>query len=70
MTEFLTSISDFFAAIGGIALNIVNGLVYLVTLIPQAIAYSHVVLGYLPAPVMPFAFCVIAISVIFLILGR
>ena len=31
---------------------------------------SHVVLGYLPAPVMPFAFCVIAISVVFLVLGR
>lgn len=70
MTEFLTSISDFFSALGGIALNIVNGLVYLVTLIPQAIAYSHVCLGYLPAPLLPFAFCVLAICVVFLLLGR
>lgn len=70
MMDFLSSISDFFSAIGGIVLNLINGLVYLVTLIPQALTYITVSMGYIPAPILPFAGCIIAICVVYLIIGR
>ena len=70
MAEFLTSISDFFSAIGSFLYNIVHGLVYLVTLIPQALAYMTVLFGYIPAPVLPFATCAIAICITYLLVDR
>ena len=70
MTEFLTSVSDFFSAIGGVVLNLVHGLVYLVTLIPQALAYVTICFGYIPAPILPFAACIVAICICYLIIGR
>lgn len=70
MTAFLSSISDFFSAIGSFVFNIVHGLVYLVTLIPQALAYITVLFGYIPAPVLPFATCAIAVCITYLLVDR
>lgn len=70
MMDFLTSISDFFSAIGGIILNLVNGLVYLVTLIPQAMTYITVSLGYMPAPLLAFAMAILSLCIVYLIIGR
>ena len=70
MSAFLTSISDFFSALGGFILNIVYGIIYIFALIPKALAYIAVALGYIPAPVLPFAGCAIAICVVFLILNK
>lgn len=70
MTAFLTSVSDFFAAIGGVVLNLVHGLVFVVTLIPKALVYITVCFGYIPAPILPFAVCIVAICICYLIIGR
>ena len=70
MAGFLTSISDFFSAVGGFILNIVYGIIYIFALIPKALAYITISLGYIPAPILPFAGCAIAICVVFLIINK
>lgn len=70
MTEFLTTISDFFSAIGSVVLNLVQGLCYIVFLVPKALAYIMVCIAYIPAPVLPFAGCIIAICIVYLLVGR
>lgn len=70
MTEFLTSISDFFSSIGSVILNLVHGILYIVTVIPHALSYMEVLFAYLPVSVLPFAVCAIAICIVYLLVDR
>lgn len=70
MADFFAQVGNFFAAIGGFLLNILQGLCWIVASIPRALAYVTITIGYIPAPIIPLAFGVIAICVVFLIIDR
>lgn len=70
MLDFLSSISDFFSSIGVLLLNLVEGFVWLVRLIPSAIAATSIYIGYIPSPFIPFAFATVAICIVFMLINR
>lgn len=70
MLEFLSGISDAIVSVFQLLLNTIQGLIQLVALAFDFIAYLTLVLGYLPAPLLAFAGLGISLSVILLLVGR
>lgn len=70
MLDFLSGISDAIVSVFQLLLNTVQGLIQLVALAIDFIAYLTLVLGYLPAPLLAFAGLGISLSVILLLVGR
>lgn len=70
MLDFLQGISNAITSVFQLLLNLIMGMVQLVALAVEFIAYLTVVLGYLPTPLLAFAGLGISLSVILLIVGR
>lgn len=70
MAEFFSGVASFFTAIIDFVVNIVEGLVYMITMIPQGMATITVAIGYLPGALLPFATAGIAICIVYLLIGR
>lgn len=70
MLEFLSGISDAIVSVFQLLLNTIQGLIQLVALAFDFIAYLTLVLGYLPSPLLAFAGLGISLSVILLLVGR
>lgn len=70
MLDFLSQITDFFSAIGSFLLNVVHGLIFLVSFIPAGMQWLVVVFGYLPVPFLAFAMATVSVCIVYLLLGR
>lgn len=70
MLDFLSGISDAIVSVFQLLLNTIQGLIQLVALAFDFIAYLTLVLGYLPSPLFAFAALGISLSVILLLVGR
>ena len=70
MTEFLSQITTFFNTLLVVVKNFFTGIVYVFTLIPQALAYFGAVSMYIPAFILAFAMLIALICVVYLIVGR
>lgn len=70
MLEFLSAIGDAFSAIISFIVNIVNGLIFLVGMIPKAMGIITVSFGYLPSVFVAMATAGIAICIVYLLIGR
>lgn len=70
MLDFLTTIVDFFGAIGSFLMNIVEGLAFVIMMIPKAMSTMTVVFGYLPAALSVFAIAGVSICIVYHLLGR
>lgn len=66
----LDKIFPFFETILNFLVMTINGMVNLLLLIPKAFAMTTYSIGFIPSELRAFAICAIAISVVFLILGR
>ena len=70
MLDFLAGISNAIVTVFQLLINMVSGLVNLVTLSFDYIAYLTQVLAFLPAPLLAFGAMGISLSVILLLVGR
>lgn len=70
MLNFLTAIVDFFSAIGSFLLNIVEGIAFILQMIPQALGIVTLSYGYMPAALSVFAMAGISVCIIYFLIGR
>lgn len=70
MLDFLTSIGDSLSAFLSYCLNLVQGLIYMLTMIPKSMAVVTQSFAYLPSPLVVFAGCALVICVVFYLIGR
>lgn len=70
MLEFFSSISNIIVTLLQLLINSVSGIVNIITLSIEYIAYLMQVLAYIPAPLLAFAAMGISLSVILLLVGR
>ena len=70
MLDFLSAIGDSFSAIISFIVNIVNGLIFLVGMIPKAMDIITVSFGYLPSMLVGLAVAGVAISTVLFLIGR
>lgn len=70
MLDFLTTIGDALAAGLSFLLNIVTGLISIVTMIPKAMVILNQSFGYLPATFATIAACTVAICIVYHLIGR
>lgn len=70
MAEALASFLDFFSGIISLIGNLLNGLRQLLIMIPQALGFLGTALGALPAQIAVFAVAMVAVSVVYLVIGR
>lgn len=68
--DFLIAVGETFAALMSFIVNIVSGLLYMIGMIPKAFAVISMSFGYMPAVLVTFAAAGIAISIVYLIIGR
>ena len=70
MLEFFSSISNIIVTLIQLLINSVSGIINIITLSIEYIAYLMQVLAYIPSPLLAFAAMGISLSVILLLLGR
>lgn len=70
MLDFLAGVSNAIVAVFQLLINLISGIVQLVSLAFEFVSYITIVLGYLPTPLLAFAGLGISLSVILLLVGR
>lgn len=70
MLDFLQAISGFLQALGSFVMNLVDGVLFLIQMVPQAMGTITMAFGYMPAMLVTFATAGIAICVVFHLIGR
>ena len=70
MLEFFSSISNVIVTLLQLLINSVSGIINIITLSIEYIAYLMQVLADIPSPLLAFAAMGISLSVILLLLGR
>lgn len=70
MFEALSTIVDAITTVFGLLVNSVTGLIALIGIIFDFLAYFALVIAEMPAPLLAFAMVGVLVSVIFLVLGR
>ena len=70
MFEALSTIVDAITTVFGLLVNSVTGLLALIGIIFDFLAYFALVIAEMPAPLLAFAMVGVLISVILLVLGR
>lgn len=70
MFEALSTIVDAITTVFGLLVNSVTGLIALIGIIFDFLAYFALVIAEMPAPLLAFAMVGILVSVILLVLGR
>lgn len=70
IASFIKSIGDFFNTVFNFVLDFISDLVYLVKLIGETVAKIPSYFEWLPAPVLAILASILAIVVIYKILGR
>lgn len=70
MLDFLAGISNAIVTVFQLLINLISGMVQLVALSIEYIAYLMLVLGRIPPPLLAFGAMGISLSVILLLVGR
>lgn len=70
MFNALSTIVDAITTVFGLLLNSVTGLIALIGIIFDFLAYFALVIAEMPAPLLAFAMVGVLVSVILLVLGR
>lgn len=70
MFEALSTIVDAITTVFGLLVNSVTGLLALIGIIFDFLAYFALVIAEMPAPLLAFAMVGVLVSVILLVLGR
>lgn len=70
MLDFLTAIVEFFGAIGTYLLNLLEGVAFVLRMIPQAMSIVNLAYGYMPGVLEVFALAGISVCVIYFLIGR
>lgn len=70
MFEALSAIVDAITTVFGLLVNSVTGLLSLIGIIFDFLAYFSLVIAEMPAPLLAFAMVGVLVSVILLVLGR
>lgn len=68
--DFINGIVSFVQSLISLIGMFVSGLINLVTMIPQYMAFTTTAIAYLPSVLVVFATAAISISVVYLIIGR
>lgn len=70
MFNALSTIVDAITTVFGLLLNSVTGLIALIGIVFDFLAYFALVIAEMPAPLLAFAMVGVLVSVILLVLGR
>ena len=70
MTGILKGIGNFAYALVQLLLNIINGIIHMLAMIPSALTMLMSSVGYMPVVLISFAVGLITVSVVFLVIGR
>lgn len=70
MFDALSTIVDAITTVFGLLINSVTGLIALIGIIFDFLAYFALVIAEMPAPLLAFAMVGVLVSVILLVLGR
>ena len=70
MTSILQGIGDFLYAVVNLLLNLINGLVHLLEMIPSALTMTMNSIAVMPTVLTAFAVGLITVSVCYLVIGR
>lgn len=70
MINILNQIVDFFYAIINLVINLVSGIVQMLSMIPSALTMLTNSVAFMPTILIAFAMGLITISVVYLIVGR
>lgn len=70
MLDFLTAIVDFFGAIGTYVMNLVEGVAFVLQMIPQAMGIMTLAYGYMPGVLSVFAMAGVSVCIIYFLIGR
>lgn len=70
MLDFFTSISDSISAFLSFCMNIIEGLGYMISMVPKSMGIVNASFGYLPSVLVTFAGAGIAICVVLFLIGR
>ena len=66
----LNAIGDFLYAIVNLLLNLINGVMHMLTMIPSALTMTMNSVAYMPVVLTSFAAAIITVSVVYLVIGR
>lgn len=70
MFNFFNSILDFLQAIGHLIVRFFQSTIDLLLSIPRMVMFLFSTFAYLPSFVAPYAFIIISLAIIYLIIGR
>ncbi len=70
MIEFFEKIIDIFETAFSFLLNLISGLVNMITMLPLGVTFVTYATGFLPSVILSFVLAAISIRVIYLIIGR
>lgn len=70
IVNFIQSVWDILQAIVSFVVSTIQGLITMITSLPQILATATSAIGYLPSILSAFATLTITISIIYLIIGR
>lgn len=70
MTGILKGIGNFAYALVQLLLNLINGIIHMLTMIPSALTMLMNSIGYMPVVLVSFAIGLVTVSVVFLVIGR
>lgn len=70
MTAIFQTIGDFLYAVVNLLLNLVQGLIHLLQMIPSALTMTMNSIAYMPGVLTAFAVGLITVSVCYLVIGR
>lgn len=70
MLEFFQALGQAFESVLAFIFNIIEGLIFLITMIPSALDTLQVSLGYMPSILAGFALVGILICIVFQLIGR
>lgn len=70
MIGIIKGIGNFAYALVQLLLNIINGIIHMLGMIPSALTMLMSSVGYMPVVLISFAVGLITVSVVFLVIGR
>lgn len=70
MSGFFSAIGDFVYAVVNLLLNLINGIVQLLQIVPASVTMLMNSVASMPAVLVAFAVGLVSVSVVYLIVGR
>lgn len=70
MSGIFSAIGDFLYAVVNLLLNLINGIIQLLKIVPSSVTMLMNSVASMPAVLVAFAVGIVSVSVVYLIIGR